>query len=74
MRIKVLPCLIGARVLKRPSALIAGAEPVSTIGVVLDADNPNLAGKWDAFGLITAPKRVTGHGRLSGWLYFPLLF
>nr|VFJ51230.1 MAG: hypothetical protein BECKDK2373B_GA0170837_103228 [Candidatus Kentron sp. DK] len=30
------------------SGLIAGSQPVETISVVLDADNPDLQGKWDA--------------------------
>lgn len=34
--------------LKTLSALIAGAEPKEAIGIVLDADNPNLQGKWHA--------------------------
>jgi len=34
------------KVLKRLSALIAGSEPVNTIGVILDSDNPNLKARW----------------------------
>jgi hypothetical protein len=41
-------CESDSRVLKKLSALIAGAEPIETIGVVLDSDNPSLRGKWDA--------------------------
>ena len=41
-------CESDNRVLKRMSALISGSNSVETIGVVLDADNPNLAAKWDA--------------------------
>ena len=36
------------RVLKKMSALIAGSEPIKTIGVILDADNPSLRAKWDS--------------------------
>ena len=35
-------------VLKRLPALLAGSEKMQTIGVVLDADNPNLGAKWDS--------------------------
>ncbi|MFT4924259.1 MAG: hypothetical protein ACI8WB_000337 [Phenylobacterium sp.] len=41
-------CGSDKKVLKKMSALIAGAEPIDTIGIVLDADNPNLSAKWDA--------------------------
>ena len=34
-------------VLKRLNALISRPDPPQTIGVVLDADNPSLAKKWD---------------------------
>ncbi|VFM94907.1 MAG: hypothetical protein BECKG1743F_GA0114225_1000619 [Candidatus Kentron sp. G] len=30
------------------SGLIAGSKPIETICVVLDADNPDLQGKWDS--------------------------
>ncbi len=36
------------KILKRMSALIAGSETMETIGVVLDADNPNLNSKWES--------------------------
>ena len=35
-----------AMALKRLSALIAGSEPVEVVGIVLDADNPNMQSKW----------------------------
>lgn len=35
-------------VLKKMSGLIAGSKPIETICVVLDADNPDLQGKWDS--------------------------
>ena len=35
-----------AMALKRLSALIAGSEPLKVIGIVLDADNPNMQSKW----------------------------
>ncbi len=35
-----------AKALKRLSALIAGSEPLEVIGIVLDADNPNIQSKW----------------------------
>lgn len=35
-------------VLKKMSGLIAGSQPIETICVVLDADNPDLQGKWDS--------------------------
>lgn len=41
-------CGSDEKALKRLSALIAGAESMETIGIVLDADNPNLRAKWDA--------------------------
>nr|VFK39892.1 MAG: hypothetical protein BECKTC1821E_GA0114239_100585 [Candidatus Kentron sp. TC] len=41
-------CGSDEKVLKKMSALIAGSQPVETICVVLDADNPNLHGKWNS--------------------------
>lgn len=41
-------CGSDKKVLQRLSALIAGSLEMTNIGVVLDADNPNLAGKWDS--------------------------
>jgi hypothetical protein len=41
-------CGSDKNVLKRMSALIAGSEDMETIGVVLDADNPNLSAKWES--------------------------
>lgn len=35
-------------VIRKLSALIAGSEEVETIGVVVDADNPGIDGKWSA--------------------------
>ncbi len=35
-------------VLKKMSALIAGSEEMDTIGIILDADNPNLNSKWES--------------------------
>ncbi|MDD5274319.1 MAG: hypothetical protein PHU14_16575 [Methylovulum sp.] len=34
--------------LKRLSGLLATREQITTIGIVIDADNPNLAAKWQA--------------------------
>ena len=42
-------------VLKRLNALIIRPEPPQTIGVLLDADNPSLSGRWDSI------KRNLGH-------------
>lgn len=36
------------KALRRLSALIAGSEVMETIGIVLDADNPNLRSKWES--------------------------
>nr|VFJ94144.1 MAG: hypothetical protein BECKH772A_GA0070896_1006618 [Candidatus Kentron sp. H]VFJ95474.1 MAG: hypothetical protein BECKH772B_GA0070898_1007617 [Candidatus Kentron sp. H]VFK01553.1 MAG: hypothetical protein BECKH772C_GA0070978_1006818 [Candidatus Kentron sp. H] len=33
-------------VLKKMSGLVAGSQPIETICAVLDADNPDLKGKW----------------------------
>ncbi len=41
-------CGSDKKVLQRLSALIAGSQEMLNIGVVLDADNPNLAGKWNS--------------------------
>lgn len=35
-------------VVRKLSALIAGSEEVEVVGVVIDADNPSLDGKWSA--------------------------
>ncbi|HBP48653.1 DUF3226 domain-containing protein [Pseudomonas sp.] len=50
-------CGSDKKVLQRLSALIAGSQDMTDIGVVLDADNPNLAGKWDAIS-----NRLTNEG------------
>lgn len=44
-------CESDDRVLKKLSALIAGSENIETIGVVLDADNPNLLSKWNSLSV-----------------------
>jgi len=36
------------KALKKLSALIASSQPKEVIGIVLDADNPSLAAKWEA--------------------------
>ncbi len=41
-------CESDKNAIKRLAALIAGAEPIETIGIVIDADNPNLKAKWDS--------------------------
>ena len=41
-------CGSDEKALKRLRALISGAKVMEVIGIVLDADNPNLRAKWDA--------------------------
>lgn len=45
---KVYVCGSDGKVIKRINALIASPKPMETIGICIDADNPNLKGKWDA--------------------------
>lgn len=41
-------CGSDEQALKRLSALISGADPKEVIGLVLDADNPNIQSKWES--------------------------
>jgi hypothetical protein len=41
-------CGSDSLVIKKLAALIASSEPMEVIGVVLDADNPGIQGKWQA--------------------------
>jgi len=41
-------CGSDEKALKRLRSLISGSEVMEVIGIVLDADNPNLRAKWDA--------------------------
>lgn len=41
-------CGSDLKALKRLSALLAGSEEYEVIGIVLDADNPNIHSKWSA--------------------------
>ncbi len=44
----IYQCGSDAGVLKRLNALIVRPNPPKVIGVMLDADNPSLTGKWDS--------------------------
>jgi hypothetical protein len=44
----IYQCGSDAGVLKRLNALIVRPNPPQTIGVMLDADNPSLTGRWDS--------------------------
>lgn len=54
---EVYVCGSDEKVIKRVNGLLAGADPMETIGICLDADNPNLRGKWDAIS-----HKLTSHG------------
>lgn len=41
-------CGSDEKALKRLSALISGADPKEVIGLVVDADNPNMQSKWES--------------------------
>lgn len=42
----IYQCGSDSQALKRMNALIAGPNPPGIIGLVIDADNPNLSGRW----------------------------
>ena len=44
----IYQCGSDVGVLKRLNALIVRPNPPQVIGVMLDADNPSLAGRWDS--------------------------
>lgn len=44
----IFQCGQDVKVLKRLNALIARPNPPKVIGVMLDADNPSLSGRWDS--------------------------
>lgn len=41
-------CGSDEKAIRKMSALVSGSEKPERIGIVLDADNPNLAGKWQS--------------------------
>ncbi len=45
---EVVDCQSDNRVLRKLSALISSSTAPSIIGIVIDADNPSLQGKWDS--------------------------
>lgn len=52
-------CGSDALVIKKLAALIASSEPMEVIGVVLDADNPGIQGKWQALRNKLEPEGYT---------------
>lgn len=45
---QVYVCGSDENVIKRANGMLAAPHDMETIGICLDADNPNLKGKWDA--------------------------
>lgn len=52
----IYECGSDALALKRMNALIVSASPPRTIGLIVDADNPDLAGRWASIKAKLAPQ------------------